>query len=128
MSELTFHDKLKNRYYYVKYPEIIKVVFCDNCLDGHELHKCPNYCPVCGFKLSDERELANTKNNTVLSEYKEAQKRLDEEFKNDALSDVGLENHPKKDKIFSWAESKGHSGGVHEIYNCLSDISELFND
>jgi len=52
--------------------------------------------------------------------------RLREEFKHDALDEFGLLNHPKADKIFAYAWEQGHSAGYSEVYNYLSELSDLF--
>lgn len=45
-----------------------------------------------------------------------------QQFKIDALKDVGLADHPKAEKIFSYAWEKGHSSGYHEVYVELRDL------
>ena len=47
------------------------------------------------------------------------------EFKQDALVAVGLENHAKKDKAYSLAWEYGHSSGYDEVLTYLQDIAEL---
>ena len=49
-------------------------------------------------------------------------------FKNDALDYCGLSNHPKADKIYSYAWAEGHSSGLHEVLSKLEEIAELFLD
>jgi hypothetical protein len=53
---------------------------------------------------------------------------LEEEFKNDALEHVGLANHPKKDKIYSYAWEQGHAYGFEEVLSTLNELSHLFVD
>jgi hypothetical protein len=60
------------------------------------------------------------------AEYNRHEQVMYEKFKADALFDVGLENHPNKDAIYSYAWQEGHSSGYSEVYQYLSDISELF--
>lgn len=47
-------------------------------------------------------------------------------FREAALFDVGLENHPNSLVIFYFAWEEGHSSGLLEVYNYLCQISELF--
>ncbi len=60
--------------------------------------------------------------------YYDDQNRLDAEFREDALKEVGLSKHPKKDKIFARAWQSGHANGYSEVYSHLSDLAELFDD
>jgi len=55
-------------------------------------------------------------------------RRLEDQFKHDALDDVGLLNHPKADKIYSKAWEDGHSSGLYSVYQELCDLAELFLD
>ena len=64
--------------------------------------------------------------NQERTKYNDEDNRIYEMFKQDALKDVGLHNHPKADKIFSYAWEKGHSGGYNDVWCVLCDISELF--
>lgn len=57
--------------------------------------------------------------------YVKEEGRLHNLFKADCLKEVGLENHPKKDKIFSYAWQKGHSSGYSEVFYYLSEVSEI---
>jgi hypothetical protein len=47
------------------------------------------------------------------------------QFRDDALSELGLKNHPKADVLFSKAWDLGHSSGFHEVWYYLQDLSEL---
>jgi hypothetical protein len=53
---------------------------------------------------------------------------LYQQFRDDALKEVGLLNHPKADKIYSLAWENGHAGGFPEVFNHLLDYAELFKD
>lgn len=55
----------------------------------------------------------------------EDEARLLQQFKFDALEEVGLLGHPKAEKAFSYAWQQGHSAGYHEVYSYLSDIAEI---
>jgi hypothetical protein len=47
-------------------------------------------------------------------------------FQSDAMKALGLEDHPKADKIYELAYRWGHAYGVSEVWIYLQDISELF--
>lgn len=67
------------------------------------------------------------------SEYKENFRKCREEdgrlmdlFKQDLLEDLGIEKHPKKDKIFSYAWKEGHNSGLSSVYDIASEIIDHF--
>lgn len=70
--------------------------------------------------MSDFR-IAQAKYNTETS-------RLEEQFRKDALEDVGLTGHPKADKAYSFAWEHGHSSGLGEVYQWLDDIADILKD
>jgi hypothetical protein len=61
----------------------------------------------------------------AMDAYRAEQIRLNEEFKADALHDVGLTGHPKADKAYALAWEHGHSGGLSEVLVYLVDFAEL---
>jgi|CXWL01.1.fsa_nt_gi hypothetical protein len=68
-------------------------------------------------------------------EYREAQKvwqrreyELQDQFKRDLLEHLGITGHPKADLLYSYAWSRGHSSGLHEVANCALDLVELIKD
>jgi len=52
-------------------------------------------------------------------------RRLYEQFKQDALKDVGLANHPKRDLIFDRAWADGHAEGFYSVFNHLEYLAEF---
>ena len=58
-------------------------------------------------------------------EYWKENSRLRNLFKADALLDVGLDTHPKADKIFQYAWDQGHSCGYSEVYGVLGDLADM---
>ena len=60
-----------------------------------------------------------------LEKWNVKQAELETQFSIDALADVGLTDHPKADKCFSFAWEHGHSSGYHEVYYWLEEIAEL---
>lgn len=61
----------------------------------------------------------------ALQAYNEDQARRGEEFKQDALRDCGIADHPKADLCYSKAWEHGHANGLHDVLNYLRDFSEL---
>lgn len=59
-------------------------------------------------------------------EYRAEDSRLFEQFKEDALDDVGLKGHPKADKAWEIARSNG--SGFEGIYNELNKLAEVLLD
>lgn len=57
--------------------------------------------------------------------YNEETARLNELFKQDALKEVGLSEHPNRDRIYSAAWDRGHSGGLPEVMLELEMLAEL---
>jgi hypothetical protein len=61
----------------------------------------------------------------TLEAYRAEESRLNTLFMVEALADVGLAEHPKRDVIFAWAYRSGHSGGYHEVYCKLMDLADF---
>lgn len=51
--------------------------------------------------------------------------RLTELFRQDMFEDLGIENHPLREKLYSKAWNDGHSAGLSEVYNCAQDLVDL---
>ena len=124
---------------------------CDDC--GKEVNTGRNTFPsaveavkVLGWKIvslsspSREDSLRSVRCNTCVEKKKKADyasqdftTRLHagyyddypENFREEALIDLGILNHPKADKAFQLAWDAGHSGGYSEVYNYLLDYAEL---
>lgn len=63
--------------------------------------------------------------DAALKAYREDNVRLADEFKADALEEVGLTGHPKADKCFNLAEEHGHSNGYADVMCYLVDFADL---
>ena len=63
----------------------------------------------------------------IRSNYSTESNRLYLEFKKDALEDVGLDKHPKVDKIFNYAWVRGHSEGYQAVYGYLVDLADMLS-
>lgn len=77
-----------------------------------------NKLPFCTVKR-------NVKKN---KEYQKEDYRIYNLFKEDALKEVGLLNHPKADKIYNKAWNDGHAYGYGEVLTHLENLAELFID
>lgn len=67
-----------------------------------------------------ERDKRNYRND-----YRAETSRLERLFKEDLEKEFGLENHPKKDRLYDIAYDHGHSSGYFEIYYEYSKLSDL---
>lgn len=70
-----------------------------------------------------------TKNRELWKEkkqkYNEEMDKIHKLFKQEALEEAGLDEHPKKDILFDFAWEKGHSSGYGDVYCELCDVAEL---
>jgi len=125
----------------LEYPATPSSLSCENCKRKIEppfveltrvqgkpvytsMHKS---CTECGNPVANYLEQTFYDYNQKRSDYESAISRLREAFKNDALEDLGLLNHPKADKIFAMAWDRGHSS-FHEVYGELKSLAEIFQD
>lgn len=72
---------------------------------------------------------ASSKKDPVVCEaYWTEDRRLYYLFKKEALEHVGLENHPKKDLIYSKAWEDGHAYGFSEVLCHLESLSDFIHE
>lgn len=57
--------------------------------------------------------------------YGEETARLTAQFKADLFEDLGISDHPMREKLYSKAWEDGHSAGFSEVYNVASDLVDL---
>lgn len=50
------------------------------------------------------------------------------EFKKDSFEELGIENNPKRDKLFEIAWEKGHSYGYSNVYSNMVELLPLIED
>jgi hypothetical protein len=60
-----------------------------------------------------------------LDEYRQQERTLEARFKEDALKEVGLTDHPNADKIYSYAWEKGNASGFKDVFYILEDLAGL---
>lgn len=53
---------------------------------------------------------------------------LMEQFVRDLYADLGISNHPKRERLFSKAWERGHAYGLSEVYSVAQDLVELIVD
>ena len=75
----------------------------------------------------EEKILDELSYNAHLKHYREENKRLQDEFRNDLIEHYGMTGHPKADKIFNKAWDMGCSGGLQDVKYYFEDLVELFN-
>jgi hypothetical protein len=61
-------------------------------------------------------------------EYRKHTYDLENQFRHDALDDVGLLGHKKEGKAYSLAWNRGHSYGLESVYQELCEIADLLLD
>jgi hypothetical protein len=71
--------------------------------------------------------LENYKNEIRLGrhKYNEDSAKIDQEFKLTLFKEYGVENHPKREKVFSMAWEKGYASGYSEIELNFEELVEL---
>ena len=92
------------------------------------LKKDDKFCSECGEPFHESYMARKTLYNKDISEYNKEDARIMDEFKNDALTEVGYENHPKKDIIFDKAWVAGHSSGYYSVFVELEDLCDFLDD
>ena len=120
-------DKYKTKLTYPKKPDKI----CPGC--GTDLYQSYkklgaelNFCTKCGFAVKEHFVRLKDQYDRLRDEYNDNLRELDSEFKRDALTEVGLMDHPKMDQIYEYAYDKGN--GYSEIFSELETLSHLFKD
>lgn len=77
--------------------------------------------------LDAELKVLTDKQEQYLQQLKEVNRKsseIDDQFKQDLFEELGVENHPKRDKLYELA--KEHSSGTYnEIYYSADEFSEL---
>lgn len=73
----------------------------------------------------DFYEQDKAKWNTLRDEYHKAVGRIEDSFRQALFVELGIENHPKRDKFYAKAWQRGHSGGLNEVASELEDLVEL---
>lgn len=57
--------------------------------------------------------------------YREESRRLEQQFRRDAIEAAGLKDHPKAKAAYGLAWEYGHSAGYAEVYYYLLDLADL---
>lgn len=116
----------------------MKESVCPECKNTNDEHKlgCSRSTPV----EWDEKDMieriragefenkvpypsgGSTKDREV---YRKGNREAEQLFKEAALEEVGLSDHPKADKVFEKAWRDGHSSGYAEVFGELQELSEL---
>lgn len=65
---------------------------------------------------------------TQREEYRKEESRIHNDFRRDALTEVGMLGHPKADKVYALAWENGHAYGFREVFSHLQDLAEIFKD
>jgi hypothetical protein len=60
--------------------------------------------------------------------YREEQYKIDNEFKLALFKEYGVEDHPKREKVFDMAWQNGHASGYGDVEYHFSEYVELIKD
>jgi len=71
-------------------------------------------------KVVDEAALAAAR-----KAYHDEERRIHDQFRADLVAELGIENHPMRDKLLSKAWADGHANGFQEVHNCALDLVDL---
>jgi hypothetical protein len=90
---------------------------------------------VPGFSPTDIEKVKTTETTIDEAEYKRVQiayrlheQTLRELFKADLFRELGIEENPKREKLFAKAWEDGHSSGLAEVENCAWNLVDLIKD
>jgi hypothetical protein len=64
-------------------------------------------------------------NREAFQVYRDEYRRLEEQFKADALAELGLTNHPKAELLFTMARANSSGEGYRAVYEEMEELSEL---
>lgn len=76
----------------------------------------------------EEKVLDEVSYNAHMKHYQEEVKRLQDEFREDLISEYNMTGHPRANKLFNKAWDMGCSIGYEEVEYCFRDLVELFQD
>lgn len=107
-------DSFKTLYIYDQ-GELIYKGSVANRPDWTDSHKCAVTQTVLDAAAYDAAESA----------YAVELRRLESEFINDLFEEFGVQDNPKRHKLYSIAYDRGHSGGFSDVYSVFSDLVEL---
>lgn len=82
----------------------------------------------CEYKDWKNYKAAIEKFNNDREAYREDEAKKLAQFRQDALEECGLLNHPKASKIYSFAWEHGHSSGLYDVLYWLTELADLVND
>ena len=99
-------------------------------ISPHPQNEAPVTVFESGFTEIPERAIVETeidaaRYKVALDAYRAAEQAVNDKFKNDLFKDLGIEDNPRRDKLYSKAWELGHSSGLQEIYNVACDLVEL---
>jgi hypothetical protein len=83
------------------------------------------FCSECGYRIAELATKRQYEYQEAIDAYRMEESRLSAAFVNDAIEAVGLKDHPKAGKAFSFAWELGHSAGYSEVFSYLQSIAEV---
>ena len=121
----SIEDKLRNGFYDVKIQQERPSNYICPCGTsfGTNPNKIPNFCSSCGIPVKEPFEKEYNRVQESHKEYKKLERELEEQFKKDVFEYCGLQNHPKKENMFSFA--KRHTPNRSELLDMLEELAEF---
>lgn len=115
-------DKLNEGYYENKeaYPKMENFNKCGEC--DHKLGKEDLFCSQCGTKKDTSPKEAY---DTQMKKYRAGDNERYNNFREDALEEVGLKGHETESRAWSKAWSDGHSSGMSDVLCQLEELAEV---
>jgi hypothetical protein len=96
---------------------------------GHYENKLPYPDRVSKLKHDPATyQVLYTAYKTAKDAYDRESRRLMDEFKNDAISEVGLSGHTKAGRVYDFAWDQGHGSGLWSVMDWLEQIADLLLD
>lgn len=63
--------------------------------------------------------------NKARMDYCQKENELYSQFKNDLFEELGISNHPKREKLYSLASEYGASEGLNSVFSYAEDLVDL---
>lgn len=94
---------------------------------GHEetLNRALNKMRNAESMYKEAEKEYKTEQQNSRHKYREEVEKVNNEFKLALFKEYGMENHPKREKMFSIAWEKGHSDGYSSIESEFYTLTEL---
>lgn len=103
----------------------------DNLTMRERLAKTGPHITMPHLSLTEYNNLVNDNKNALVQEKAERREEMASliaEFKNTVLTEIGIADHPKADKLWQMAWDNDHSYGYRAVEERAYELSELIKD